>query len=89
MAKVNWKKAVQAGALVTDALSKGSAGGLGKALVQSEIDLSGKDTTGNTTEKKTNGKFKKNGKERNVQIENGDSRLKVNGTDWPPKSWIA
>jgi len=39
--KVNWKKVLQAGALATDALSKGSAGGLGKALVDAKIDLSG------------------------------------------------
>ena len=38
----NWKKILQAGAYATDALSKGSAGGLGKALVDSKIDLSGK-----------------------------------------------
>lgn len=41
----NWKKILQAGAYATDALSKGSAGGLGKALVDSEIDLSGKPST--------------------------------------------
>ena len=40
--KVNWKKILQAGAYATDALSKGSAGGLGKAIVDSKIDLSGK-----------------------------------------------
>ena len=34
------KKLLQAGALGTDALSKGSAGGLGKAIVESKIDLS-------------------------------------------------
>jgi len=39
--KFNWKKALQAGALGTDALSKGSAGGIGKALVEAKIDLSG------------------------------------------------
>tara|TARA_B100001250_G_C19132565_1_gene500260 strand:+ start:152 stop:421 length:270 start_codon:yes stop_codon:yes gene_type:complete len=39
--KFNWKKALQVGALGTDALSKGSAGGLGKAIVESKIDLSG------------------------------------------------
>jgi len=38
----NWKKILQAGAYATDALSKGSAGGLGKAIVDSKIDLSGK-----------------------------------------------
>jgi len=37
----NWKKILQAGTYATDALSKGSAGGLGKALVDSKIDLSG------------------------------------------------
>ena len=36
------KKLLQAGALATDAMSKGSAGGLGKAIVDSKIDLSGK-----------------------------------------------
>ena len=35
------KKLLQAGAIATDAFSKGSAGGLGKALVESKIDLSG------------------------------------------------
>ena len=40
--KVNWKKILQAGAYATDAMSKGSAGGLGKAIVDSKIDLSGK-----------------------------------------------
>jgi len=35
------KKLLEAGALATDALSKGSAGGLGKTLVESKIDLSG------------------------------------------------
>ena len=44
--KFNWKKALEAGALATDALSKGSAGGLGKALVEAKIDLSGKNPTG-------------------------------------------
>lgn len=39
---IDWKKVLQAGALATDALSKGSAGGLGKAIVESKIDLSGK-----------------------------------------------
>ena len=36
------KKLLQAGAIATDAMSKGSAGGLGKAIVESKIDLSGK-----------------------------------------------
>lgn len=36
------KKLLQAGAYATDAMSKGSAGGLGKAIVDSGIDLSGK-----------------------------------------------
>ena len=40
--KIDWKKVLQAGAYATDALSKGSAGGLGKAIVDSKIDLSGK-----------------------------------------------
>ena len=39
--KRNWKKILEAGAIATDALSKGSAGGLGKALVDAKIDLSG------------------------------------------------
>ena len=84
--KIDWKKVLQAGAYATDALSKGSAGGLGKAIVDSKIDLSGKPST------TTNGEFKKNGRKRNVQIENGDSRLEANETDWPPKGkkgWIA
>ena len=42
---VNWKKILQAGAIATDAMSKGSAGGLGKAIVDSKIDLSGKPST--------------------------------------------
>ena len=46
--KIDWKKALQAGALATDALSKGSAGGLGKALVESKIDLSGSFDAQNT-----------------------------------------
>jgi len=58
------KKLLQAGAYATDALSRGSAGGLGKAIVDSKIDLSGK--------------FKKNGRPRNVQIKNGEDRLQVN-----------
>jgi len=37
------KKLLQAGALATDAMSRGSAGGLGAAIVNSKIDLSGKD----------------------------------------------
>lgn len=74
--KVNWKKVLQAGAYATDALSKGSAGGLGKALVDSKIDLSGKPST------TTNGEYKKNGRKRNVQIQNGDDRLKVNDTNY-------
>ena len=40
------KKLLQAGALATDAMSKGSAGGLGKAIVDSKIDLSGKPSNG-------------------------------------------
>ena len=36
------KKLLQAGAYATDAMSKGSAGGLGKTIVDSKIDLSGK-----------------------------------------------
>tara|TARA_R100001082_G_scaffold39111_2_gene20610 strand:+ start:1611 stop:1910 length:300 start_codon:yes stop_codon:yes gene_type:complete len=39
--KRNWKKILEAGAIATDALSKGSAGGIGKALVDAKIDLSG------------------------------------------------
>ena len=61
---VIWKKILQAGAIATDAFSKGSAGGIGKTLAESEIDFSGM--------------FKKNGNPRNVQIEKGDSRLEAN-----------
>ena len=43
------KKLLQAGALATDAMSKGSAGGLGKAIVESKIDLSGKGKNTSTT----------------------------------------
>jgi|TARA_B100000902_G_C27014545_1_gene766522 hypothetical protein len=39
--KRNWKKILEAGAIATDAMSKGSAGGMGKALVDAKIDLSG------------------------------------------------
>ena len=39
--KVNWKKILQAGAIATDAFSKGSAGGLGKTLAESDLDFSG------------------------------------------------
>lgn len=47
------KKLLQAGAYATDALSKGSAGGLGKAIVDSKIDLSGKGSgNGNGQSKK-------------------------------------
>ena len=39
---VNWKKILQAGAIATDAFSKGSAGGIGKTLAeQKDLDLSG------------------------------------------------
>ena len=44
--KIDWKKVLQAGAYATDAMSKGSAGGLGKAIVDSKIDLSGKPSNG-------------------------------------------
>mgnify|MGYP003136094165 CR=1 FL=1 len=47
--KIDWKKVLQAGAYATDALSKGSAGGLGKAIVDSKIDLSGKFKTNRIT----------------------------------------
>ncbi len=43
------KKLLQAGAYATDAMSKGSAGGLGKAIVDSGIDLSGKPKTNRIT----------------------------------------
>ena len=43
------KKLLQAGAIATDAMSKGSAGGLGKAIVDSKIDLSGKGKNTSTT----------------------------------------
>ena len=49
----NWKKILQAGTYATDALSKGSAGGLGKAIVDSKIDLSGKPSETTTTDKKS------------------------------------
>ena len=38
---VNWKKILQAGAIATDAFSKGSTGGLGKTLAESDLDFSG------------------------------------------------
>tara|TARA_R100001443_G_C3357444_1_gene178264 strand:+ start:2525 stop:2707 length:183 start_codon:yes stop_codon:yes gene_type:complete len=38
---VNWKKILQAGAIATDAFSKGSAGGIGKTLAESDLDFSG------------------------------------------------
>ena len=79
--KIDWKKLLQAGAYATDALSKGSAGGLGKAIVDSKIDLSGKPSETNG-DKETNGNRKKNGRTRNVQIQNGDDRLKVNDTNY-------
>ena len=44
--KFNTRKWLQAGALATDALSKGSAGGLGKVLAESKIDLSGRNPSG-------------------------------------------
>ena len=47
------KKLLQAGAYATDALSKGSAGGLGKAIVDSKIDLSGKGKKNTTNIKPT------------------------------------
>ena len=59
--KIDWKKLLQAGAYATDAMSKGSAGGLGKAIVESKIDLSGlnpfneqktEDTAGQALKKK-------------------------------------
>ena len=62
--KIPWKKILQAGAIATDAFSKGSAGGIGKTLAESDIDFSGM--------------FKKNGNPRNVKIQNGDSRLEAN-----------
>ncbi len=45
------KKLLQAGALATDAMSRGSAGGLGAAIVNSKIDLSGKPSETTTDEK--------------------------------------
>ena len=51
------KKLLQAGALATDAMSRGSAGGLGAAIVNSKIDLSGKDG-GMGPDTKRKGKFK-------------------------------
>jgi len=38
----NWKKILQAGALITEAGSRGSSGGIASALRESEIDLSGR-----------------------------------------------
>ena len=38
----NWKKILQAGALVTEAGSRGSSGGIASALQKTDIDLSGK-----------------------------------------------
>tara|TARA_R100001082_G_scaffold72282_1_gene41378 strand:+ start:209 stop:565 length:357 start_codon:yes stop_codon:yes gene_type:complete len=38
----NWKKILQAGALITEAGSRGSSGGIASALQESEIDLSGR-----------------------------------------------
>ena len=65
---INWKKVLQAGALITEAGSRGSSGGIASKLQEVEIDLSGK--------------FKKNGRRRNVQIEKDDNRLEVN--KWMP-----
>ena len=45
--KFNTKKWLQIGAYATDALSKGSAGGLGKAIVEADVDLSGRNPSGN------------------------------------------
>ena len=39
---INWKKILQAGALITEAGSRGSSGGIASALQKAEIDLSGK-----------------------------------------------
>ena len=68
---INWKKVLQAGALITEAGSRGSSGGIASKLQEAEIDLSRK--------------FKKNGRPRNVQIKNGEDRLQVNDTlgDFP------
>ena len=65
---INWKKVLQAGALITEAGSRGSSGGIASKLQEAKIDLSGK--------------FKKNGRRRNVQIEKDDNRLEVN--KWMP-----
>ena len=43
---INWKKILQAGALVTEAGSRGSSGGIASALQQTEIDLSGQSPFG-------------------------------------------
>ena len=58
------KKLLQAGAYATDAMSKGSAGGLGKAIVDSKIDLSGKNNPFNeqNTEDAAGHKAKRTGK---------------------------
>ena len=60
----NWKKILQAGAIATNAMSKGSAGGLGKALVEAKIDLSGKNNPFNeqNTEDAAGHKAKRTGK---------------------------
>ena len=54
------KKLLQAGAYATDAMSKGSAGGLGKAIVDSKIDLSDWKKKNNKPDKKKD-KSKNNG----------------------------
>jgi len=47
------RKILEAGAIATDALSKGSAGGIGKAIVDAKIDLSGKGKKTNSTTPKS------------------------------------
>jgi len=66
--KFNWKKALQVGALATDALSKGSAGGLGKAIVESKIDLSGMNPFNEQNTEDTAGKETPQQKKRRLEL---------------------
>ena len=68
--KIPWKKVLEAGAYATDALSRGSAGGLGKAIVDSKIDLSGK--------------FKKNKITGETHESNRPSEFKQDVNEWMP-----
>ena len=72
------RKLLQAGALATDAMSKGSAGGLGKAIYDSKIDLSGRpnirpqphDQSVNIDQVKRIGKYSTDHKGRDYDDEN-------------------